>query len=311
MLPVLKSKSLGSRFSKAFYEYRYRYLLIIPGIIFFIVFCYLPMVGNIMAFENFSYAKGIFKSEWVGLDNFKMALKDYLFLSAFKNQIIISFFKMFIVFPMPIILSLLLNQMMYLRMKRIYQTILTFPHFISWVIVFGIFYSLLSDSGVVNQILVAVGMEKQNILTSATMFRPLLYLSDIWKEVGWESIIYLAALTGINPELYQASSIDGANRWKQLIHVTWPGIQGLISLMFILNVGHMMSNGFYQILNLYNPMVYEVADTIDTYVFRTGIQGGAEFGYTTAIGLFKGVINLVLLYSANFIMKQLNEEGLF
>ncbi len=292
---------------------KFIYLMMLPGIIYFIIFCYVPMFGNVIAFQDMSsVGSGRFiGGDWVGLNNFARAFRDIDFLSAFKNQLIINAVKLIVVFPCPIILALMLNEVTNSKLKRIYQTIYTFPHFISWVIVFGLCYSIFSDSGIMNQLLTSMGMEKQDILINKDKFRGLLYFSDIWKEVGWSSIIYLAALAGINPELYQAASIDGANRWKQLLHVTLPGIKSIISLMLILTAGSMMSAGFDQIINLYNPSVYEVADIIDTYVFRSSIQGGQDFGYSAAIALFKGIVNLIMLYSANFIAKLMKEEGIF
>ena len=294
-------------------KYKYLYLLMVPGVIFFLIFSYIPMFGNIIAFQDMSSvgSGSFFSGNWVGFANFTKAFKDIDFISAFKNQLIINFVKLFVVFPCPILFALLLNEITKTRLKKVYQTIYTFPHFISWVIVFGLCYNILSDGGILNQLFTAVGIEKQDILTNTDKFRPLLYFTDMWKETGWSSIIYLAALAGINPEMYQSSAIDGANRRQQLLCITLPSIKGIISLMLILSVGSMMSSGFDQIMNLYNPSVYGVADIIDTYVFRTSIQGGQDFGYSAAIALFKGIINLIMLYSTNFIVKLLDEEGLF
>jgi len=221
--------------------------------------------------------------------------------------------KLLIGFPAPIILAIILNEFSRNTAKRFFQTVLTFPHFISWVVLAGILTTIFSRDGVVNQSFLALGWETISPLTDADSFRPMLYMTHIWREIGWDSIIYLAALAGINPELYEAAEVDGANRFQRLVNIAWPGIKSTVAILLILNVGQLLTNGasFDQIFNLYSSPVYEVADVIDTYVYRTSFTVGADFGYTTAVGLVKSVISLVLLVAANTIVKRMGEEGLY
>uniref|UniRef100_UPI000584C1CA ABC transporter permease n=1 Tax=Caldicellulosiruptor sp. F32 TaxID=1214564 RepID=UPI000584C1CA len=224
------------------------------------IFCYIPMYGVTLAFKEYDYAKGILHSPWVGLRNFEFILMEPEFWQAFRNTIIISFGKLITGFPAPIILAILLNELREGRYKKSLQTIYTFPHFLSWVIVAGIIKNLFSSDGAINNALVALGFQKYSFLADARLFRPLLYISEIWKESGWSSIIYLAAISGIDPELYEAAYIDGANRWQRIRYITWPGIKPTAVLLFVLAVGNCMNAGFDQIFNLYNPLVYETGD---------------------------------------------------
>jgi putative aldouronate transport system permease protein len=213
-------------------------------------------------------------------------------------------------FPAAIIVALLINEVAKAKLKRFYQTVYTFPHFISWVIISGIMLNFLGESGVLNQIIAALGFDKVTFLTDPSLFRPIVFLSNMWKEVGWSAIIYLAAIASINPELYEAAYVDGANRYQQMKAITWPSIRGTAAILLILAVGNTMSVGFEQIYNLYNAGVYETGDILDTYIYRTGFTDGASFGVTTAVGLFKAVINCTLLFTANYTVKKLGGEGL-
>ena len=293
-------------------RYRVLYLMILPGLIYFIVFCYGPMYGITLAFKNFMYNKGIFGSPWVGLDNFKIILKDPGFWGAFKNTIIISIGKLICGFPAPIILSLLLNELRSLRYKRIVQSIIYIPHFFSWVIVSGIVFSLFSStSGVVSKVLMSYfNLRMPSILSDPHLFKPLIFITDVWKGAGWGTIIYLAAMAGINMEIYESAVIDGANRFKQAIYITLPSIKYAVVIMLILSLGGVMNAGFDQILNFISVPTYKAGDIIDTYVYRMGIVG-AGFGTSAAIGLFKSVINCALLLTANGIVKLLGEEGIY
>lgn len=305
----IKNITYGSRFL----NYKYFYLMLIPVLVWYFIFTYMPMYGVILAFKSFSYNKGILLSPWVGLDNFKDLMRDSQFWTAFKNTLSISLGKLIFHFPTPIILAVLLNEITRSKLKKVYQTIFTFPHFISWVVLSGIIINIFGQNGLFNQItsLLGLGVSPDSPLLKKSTFRSILYISQIWKEMGWDSIIYLAALAGINPELYQAASIDGANRFQRMIHITWPGIRNTVTILLILNIGQFMNSGFEQIFNLYSSPVYSVADIIDTYVYRMSFAIGSNFGYVTAAGLFKSVINLILLYSANFFAKRLGEDGLF
>ncbi len=292
---------------------RFLYILILPVIIWYIIFCYIPMGGLSLAFKNFRFDMGMWDSPFVGLVHFKEMFSDMEFLRAFKNTIIFSLGKLIINFPVPIILAILLNEITSVRTKKIFQTVLTFPHFISWVVLSGILISMFSSTGIVNNILVGLGFETVSPLMSTKSFRPFIWLSNLWKEVGWDSIIYIAALAGIDPTYYEAAEMDGASKFQRMIHVTWPGIRSTVCIMFILAIGSIMSNGasFDQIFNLYSAPVYSVADTIDTYVYRASFSIGQNFGYTTAIGFFKSIINVVLIVAANKLVKSVGEEGLY
>lgn len=294
-------------------KYKYFYLMVLPVMVWYILFSYAPMYGITLAFKSFSYKGGILGSPWIGLEHFKTLLIDADFHSAFKNTIIISLMKLVIGFPAPIILAILLNEFSKNKAKRFFQTVLTFPHFISWVVLAGILTSLFSHDGVINQLFLAFGWDTISPITDSDSFRPMLYITHLWREIGWDSIIYLAALAGINPELHEAAEVDGANRFQRLLHISWPGIKSTVAILLILNVGQLLTNGasFDQIFNLYSSPVYGVADVIDTYVYRTSFTVGADFGYTTAVGLVKSVISLVLLVLANTIVKRMGEEGLY
>jgi putative aldouronate transport system permease protein len=305
MHPASRSKLLGNVLKN-----RYIYLLLLPGVLYYILFSYLPMYGITLAFKEFQINHGILGSPWVGLDNFKEIFKLSDFWVAFWNTILISIQRLLIEFPCPILLALLINEVTSNRLKRIFQTVFTFPNFLSWIVVSGIVFSLLSDGGTVNRILVSLGAQKQTLLMDPAFFRPLLYLSNIWKTAGWTSIIYLAAIASISPELYESATIDGAGRFKQMLHITWPGMRGTAAILLILAVGNIMNAGFDQIFNMYNVSVYSVSDIIDTYIFRRTFQLGSDFGTSTAIGLFKSVINAFLLFGANSIVKLFQEESL-
>jgi putative aldouronate transport system permease protein len=270
------------------------------------------MYGVILSFKTFDYSKGILGSPWIGVQNFKDIVNDFQFLSAVKNTLIISLGKLIFNFPLPIILAILMNELSKRKIMRLYQTVFTLPHFISWVVISGVVINIFGGSGVFNQILNALGMESSSPLIQTNTFRPMLYITNAWKEMGWDSIIYLAALAGINPELYESAEMDGANRFQRIIHITWPGIRSTVSVLLILAVGNIMGSGSLdQVLNLYSAPVYSVADIIDTYIYRVTFTVGADYGYMTAIGLSKSLINLVLLYSANMLSKKLGEGGLF
>ncbi|MGO4269871.1 ABC transporter permease [Paenibacillus sp. TAF58] len=292
-------------------RHKYFYLMVFPTVLFFLIFAYVPMYGVILAFKDFNYSLGIMNSPWNNFQNFRDVLGDQKFLHAFNNTLLISFGRLLIEFPIPILLAILLNEMRHRKLKRIYQTVFTFPHFISWVVLSGIITSILNDQGVLNQILQLFGWEKNTILIHDGSFLALLFTSNIWKEAGWSSIIYLAAIAGINPELYEAAAIDGATRYQQMKAITWPVIRTTAAILLILAVGGIMNGGFDQIFNLYNPAVYERSDILDTYVYRSAFVDSTGFGYSTTVGLLKSVINCFLLFGANYFVKHvLKEEGL-
>lgn len=298
--------------AKQLLTHRYLYLLLFGAMAYFIVFRYIPMYGVQLAFKNFSYRKGVWGSPWVGWDNFRMLFQSAVFRNVIGNTLAISFGRILFTFFVPIVMALLLNEIRSAPFKRVVQTTMYLPHFLSWVIISGILYSLLTvNGGFVNKILQAMGLKTINFLLEPGCFRPILYLSGIWKEMGWESIIYLAALAGVNPELYEAATVDGANRFRQMLHVTWPGIKSTVVIMLILTTSRIMSAGFDQIFNLYSAPVYSVGDIIDTYVYREFFLKG-KFGEGTAAGVFQAVINLALVFVVNKAAKAINDgEGLY
>lgn len=302
--------TIGYSIRRSFRNYKYVYLLLLPGVLYYLIFAYYPMYGITMAFKDFQINKGITGSPWVGMAHFEEIFRLDDFWTAFRNTLSISYQRLLIEFPAPIILALLLNEITSNKWRRFFQTVFTFPNFLSWVVVSGIILSILSDGGILNQILIAFGGEKQSLLMEEGYFRSILYLSSIWKSAGWTAIIYLAAITSINPEIYEAAKVDGAGRLQQIVSVTWPGIRSTVAVLFVLAVGNVMNAGFDQILNMYNPAVYGTADIIDTYIYRRTFQLGSDFGSSTAVGLFKSVINLALLLIANYGVKKMGENGI-
>ncbi|MFU1794339.1 ABC transporter permease [Paenibacillus azoreducens] len=291
--------------------------MVIPAIIMIIIFSYIPMWGILTAFQDYSPAKGFFGSEWVGFKHFKMFFNAPEFWQIMRNTIVISLLKLFIAFPAPIILALMLNEVKNAFFKRFVQTVSYLPHFISWVIVSGFVISLLSvDSGSVNILLQKLGIidEPVHWLSIPDYFWGILISSGIWKEIGFGAIVYLAAITGVDPHMYEAASIDGAGRMRKLISITIPSIAPVIIIFLILQVGQILNAGFEEILLLTNQgqnvVLRPVAETIDTYVYRVGIEN-YRFSYATAAGLFKGVISVGMLVIANWIARKLGNSSLW
>ncbi|WP_166239026.1 ABC transporter permease [Paenibacillus turpanensis] len=290
---------------------KYLYLLALPGLIFFLIFKYVPMWGILISFQNYSPYVGMLKSEWVGLEHFIRFFSNPEFLILFRNTMAINFMSLFLFFPLPILLSLLLNELRSETYKRIVQSIVYMPHFLSWVIIAGLTFLLFATGeGLVNKLLAAAGMERFQLLTDPDLFWLMLTAQTIWKEAGWGTIIFLAAIAGVDPQLYEAAKMDGANRLRQMWHVTLPSIRSVIVILLILRLGDMMDVGFEQVLLMYNGAVSEVAEVFDTYVYRVGIQQG-QFSFSTAVGLFKSVVGLALVMAANTLAKKFGEEGVY
>jgi putative aldouronate transport system permease protein len=287
------------------------HLMLLPGILLVLIYCYGPMGGIAIAFEKYVPAKGILGSKWVGLDNFKyvMSLPDtYRILF---NTVYISFMKIIAGLIVPIVVALLLNEVRQIWTKRIFQTLIYFPHFISWVILSGIMLDILSpSSGFFNQILGQVGFKPIFFLGNNHWFPYVLVTSDVWKEFGFSTIVYLAALTSINPVLYEAAAMDGANRWKQTWHVTLPGMVPIIILLATLSLGQILNAGFDQVFNLYNAQVYHSGDIIDTFVYRLGLQQ-AQYGVATAVGLFKSVVSLIFISTSYWLASRFANYRIF
>lgn len=285
-------------------------LLFLPGLIYYIVFRYAPMYGVAIGFVEYMPLEGISGSAWVGMQYFDKLFSSPAFLQVLGNTLIISFYKIIFYFPVPIILALMLNEMHDGLFKRISQTVFYLPHFLSWVIMAGIISAILSSEGVINLVIHALGGQPVIFLADEKSFRFIIVLTSIWKEAGWNTVIYLAAISGISPELYEAAIIDGANGFQRVIHITIPCIISTILVTLILRLGSLMDAGFEQVLLLYNPSVYSVGDILDTYVYRNGL-GKGQFSLTTAAGLFKGVVGLILVGGSNAIVKRMGEEGLW
>ena len=291
---------------------RQLYILLLPGLALTFMFRYLPMGGLIIAFQDFNIFKGIRGSPWVGFENFRDVFTHPDFWQIFRNTVLISLYKLIFGFPVPIVLALLLNEIPNRYFKRSVQTIIYLPHFISWVVIAGIMISILSPSGgVINQVasFFGAGPVKTSVMTQSKFFRGVLVASNIWKECGWGTIIYLAAISTIDPNLFEAATVDGAGKLRQIWHVTIPCISGVIVVLLILAVGRLMEAGFEQILVLQNDIVRDVSEIFDTYVYERGIQGG-RYSFSATVGLFKSVVSLVLIYSANKFVTLMGEEGL-
>jgi putative aldouronate transport system permease protein len=301
-----KRRNLAARI----WDARYIYLVLLPGVVFFAVFKYIPIYGIQLAFKRLKIGTGIMGSPWIGFENFEYLFLNYEFWLSVRNTLILGFMQIVLFFPFPVALAILLNEIRGNRVRRVLQTLYTFPHFLSWVVVSGIAINLFSMQGAVNNLIALVGIERHQFLTDQGVFRYVLVFSQLWKESGWNAILYLAAITAIDPALYEAATIDGANRWQKIKNITWPGISMIVVVTLILRVGTLLEVGFDQILNMYNPAVYDVADIIDTYIYRITFQRPANFGVSTAVGLFKGITNCILLLSANWFSKRVGGTGI-
>ncbi|WP_425457003.1 ABC transporter permease [Cohnella terricola] len=299
-----------NRFARDFAINKYLYLMIIPVLVYYVVFHYAPMYGAVIAFKNYSPVKGILGSDWAGLKHFYDFFNSYYFLRILKNTILISLYTLLFEFPAPILLALLINEVRSKAFKRTAQTITYMPYFISLVVICGIITDFTNSDGVINRLFMLFGYDGQAMLQKPELFRPIYVLSEIWQRVGWESIIYIAALMSIDMEQYEAARIDGASRFKQMLYITLPGILPTIAIMLILRMGNLMNVGFEKIILLYNPVTYETADVISSFVYRKGLL---EFGwsYSSAVGLFNSVINLALLITANWISRRVNNSSLW
>ena len=291
---------------------KWLYIFLTPIMIYFIIFKYLPMLGTIMAFQNFKFSTGFFESEWVGLEHFHRLFSGKNFYLILRNTLLLNAGSVLFGFPVPIILAIFLNEVKSKTFKKVTQSIMYLPHFMSWVVLGGILIGLLSpSSGIVNHILKNVfGIQPIYFMGSRFWWPITFIISGIWQGAGWGTIIYLAAITGIDPQLYEAARIDGAGKLKQIRYVTLPCLKSTIVVMLILRMGSMMDVGFEQVYVMMNPAVRDVSEVISTYVYRVGIEG-AQYSYTTAIGLFQSAVSCILVYTTNRISKKVNGEGLW
>lgn len=328
VMPVQSKKKGGTW--KRILRCRWFYLMMLPALVCLLLFNYTPMYGVVLAFKKYTLnAPKVFlgidvanipiirffgqvnNMDWVGLKWFANLFKKQDFWDAIKNTLFISFGRLAFEFPVPVILALAMNEVRHSFVKRFYQTVYTFPHFLSWILVIGVVKNFLLSDGVINQVREGLGMEKVNFLANPTLFRPMLFITSNWKEMGWGSIIYLATISGIDPTLYEAAYVDGANRWQSMLHITWPSLRPTVVLLLIMQCGSILNGGFDQIFNLYNPAVYEVADILDTWIYRYTFQtGGRNFSVSVAVGFFKSVIGFILVMGADRIAKLLGEDGL-
>lgn len=314
MLPA-NSKGRVSKFTRAsikkdFIRNKFVYLMALPGVLFFTIFSYFPMIGLLMAFQDYKPKKGILGSPFVGFDNFLDFFSSIFLKRTVFNTLAISMLELLITFPVTIIFALLLNEIRNKKFKRSIQTISYMPHFISMVVVAGIIVDFCTTRGPIAQLVSLFTGKTQNLLSVPGYWRPIYIISGLWQGLGFGSIIYIAALAGIDQELYEAAVMDGANRWKQTLYITLPGISSTIIIMLILKIGSMMSVGYEKTILLYNPQIYEKADIISSYVYRKGLQE-FNYGYSTAVSLFNSVINFILLIVTNQLSKKYSESSLF
>lgn len=305
-----KRFSLAARIKNELWQNRFLYLLAIPVLAYYLLFCYLPMFGIVIAFKQYELGKGILECQWVGLKYFQEFFSGMYFGRLLRNTLLISFYSILFSFPAPIIFALLMNELRQRRFKKAVQTITYLPHFISLVVMCGMVVDFLSSNGVLTRLFALFGGPKTNYVGDPKYFRAIYVISEIWQDVGWGSIIYLAALAGIDQQLYEAAVIDGAGRWKQTLHVTLPGILPTIMIMLIMRMGQILSVGYEKIILLYGPGTYAVGDVISSYVYRMGI-GQSRYSYSSAVGLFQSVVNVLLLIAANTASRRMTETSLF
>ncbi len=303
-------RSIGTILYRDFAKNKLIYLMALPVMAYYIIFHYGPMYGLVIAFKYFAPAKGILGSPWAGVYWFREFFNSYFIERLIKNTLLINVLNLLFSFPAPIILALLLNELRSERYKRSVQTITYLPHFISLVVICGMIHDFTSRDGIINDLVVFFGGERSTMLLNPGLFRPIYIVSEIWQGVGWGSIIYLAALSSIDPELYQAAVIDGANRWKKIWHITLPGILPTIVILLILRVGSMMSIGHEKIILLYNASIYDTADVISSFVYRKGLLE-SNYSYSTAVGLFNSAINFMLVILANWLSRRATDHSLW
>lgn len=304
------NKSLWTTIKRDFQKRKLVYLMALPVVLYYIIFHYWPMYGAIIAFKNFSPSRGILESPWAGLTHFKTFFNSYYFFRLVRNTLLINVYDVVFGFPAPIMLALLLNEVKNMIFKRTIQTVTYLPHFVSVMVISGMIIDFFAKGGVVNDIIEFFGGTRTSFLLEARWFRPIFVGSGIWQHVGWGTIVYLAALSAIDPSLYEAATIDGANRFKQVLHVTLPCIMPTMMILLILRLGQMMNVGFEKVMLLYNPSIYETSDVISTFVYRKGLEE-MNFSYSTAVGLFNSIINFILVISANKLSKLAKQTSLW
>ena len=310
LVTIHKRRSFGHLAKLRLKKSGFLIAMILPAIAFYAIFCYVPMYGVLMAFQKYYPKLGIFGSKWVGFDNFKVIFQDPYFWTVLLNTIKIGTIKIVLAFLGAVTTALLLNELRLRRVKKVIQIIVTFPHFLSWVIIAGFVSSLFTTSGSINDLIYVLGGNRIMFMADGKFFLGLIFGADIWKEAGWGSIVYLATMAGIPQDQYEAADIDGATRLQKIWHITLPGIKAVAILLLIMSVGGVLSAGFDQIFNLYNPTVYKYADILDTYIYRETFQSYRNPGIGTAVGLFKSVVSFILVITTDRIAKACGERGI-
>ena len=304
-----KSTVTGSaRPKEHFKRYWPYYVMLLPGIVYLVMFKYIPMLGSVIAFKDYSAYKGIWASAWCGLANFKKLFTYPDFYKILRNTVVLGLLKTVLTFPVPVILALMLNELRNAKVKKGIQTIICIPYFVSWVVVGGLVFDLFGIGGLFNNVRELLGMSPLLAMQKESWFRPIYVLSTIWKESGWGTVVYLAAISGMDPSLYESASIDGASRFQKMRYITFPLLVPTVLTLLLLNIGSFLTLGFDQVYNLYTPMTYSVADIFDTYVFRVGIQQ-AQYSFATAVGLFQSVVGLFMVVTFNKIANKVSEDG--
>ncbi|GCE29556.1 polysaccharide ABC transporter ATP-binding protein [Dictyobacter alpinus] len=297
-------------FWRTLWRERWVYLLFLPGFLYFLAFNYIPLLGNVIAFQEFSPYLGIFRSPWIGFANFQRLFTDPMIGSVIQNTLLISFLQIVFAFPIGIVLSLMLNALVSERFKRFVQSVVYLPHFIGWVIIISVWQQIFGGDGFLNHFITGLGGQPVNLMSNSLLFRPMLVLQVIWKETGWSTVLFMAALTSIDPTLYEASAVDGASRWHRLWHVTLPGIRGVIILLFILRIGSILSTGFEQIFLQRGAVGLNMSEVIDTFVYDRGLVNG-DWSFAATVGLIKLIVGALLIFTANSVAKKMGEEGLY
>ena len=310
LVTIHKKRSFGFTAKLRFKKSGFLIAMIIPAIVFYAIFCYVPMYGILMAFQKYYPKLGIFGSKWIGFENFRIIFEDPGFWRVLLNTIKIGSIKIVLAFLGAVTTALLLNELRMRKTKKVIQIIVTFPHFLSWVIIAGFVTSLFEDSGTINDLIAVLGGQRVSFMSNGSFFLGLLFGADIWKEAGWGSIVYLATMAGIPQDQYEAADIDGATRLQKIWHVTLPGIKAVAILLLIMSVGGVLSAGFDEIFNLYNPTVYKYADILDTYIYRETFESYRNPGIGTAVGLFKSVVSFILVITTDRIAKACGERGI-
>ncbi len=301
----------GKRLLKQIWKNKTIYIVLFPALLWYLIFVYVPMGGLTLAFKDYKANLGILGSPWIGLEHFENLFQDIEFWNSVGRTLKINILRLLITFPMPIILALLFNELRLRRYKKVLQTVFTFPHFLSWIVIASVLRNILAYDGIVNAIIHLFGGETVNFLGDKNLFQPMLYITDIWKEAGWGSIIYLAAISGIDQEQYEAADIDGATRLQKMLRITLPNIMPTIAVMFILAAGGIMSAGFDQIFNMTNAAVREAGEILDMYIYRITFQATPDFGFSMAVSLFRSIVNMVLLLIADRGSRLFGGNGLF